>query len=104
MACSDDALARGVVFNHTELMNSCQDFFRNRLEKAKAMFDAEGINVNAVIENGDPAGVIIDNVKTKGFEKVIMGTRGLSKLKELVLGSVSSKVLSNIDVPVTFIH
>jgi len=104
VACSDFALARGVVFNPEELMSSCQAHFNMSLEKAKAMFEAEGINVNTLMIGGDPAGTIIDMVNNQGFDKVVMGTRGLSILSGMLLGSVSSKVLHNVNVPVTLIH
>jgi len=104
VACSDFALARGVVFNPDELMSSCQAHFNMSLEKAKAMFENEGINVNTLLVNGDPAGVIIDLVNNQGYDKVVMGTRGLSGISGMLLGSVSSKVLHNVKVPVTLIH
>jgi len=47
---------------------------------------------------------VIDMVNNQGFEKVVMGTRGLSTLSGMLLGSVSSKVLHNVNVPVTLIH
>lgn len=104
VACSDFALARGVVFNPNELVSSCQAHFNMSLEKAKAMFEAEGVNVNTLLTGGDPVGIIIDLVNNKGFEKVVMGTRGLSNFSGMLLGSVSSKVLHNVRVPVTLIH
>lgn len=103
VACSDAALARGVVFNPTELAVACNAFFKSHIDKAKEMFEAEGINVKTVIETGDPAGVILNYVKTQGIEKVVMGNRGLSKISGLILGSVTSKVLAGLDVPVTLV-
>ncbi|RYD02975.1 hypothetical protein N752_22575 [Desulforamulus aquiferis] len=73
------------------------------MDKAKASFEAEGVKVNSVMSSGDVAEVIIDTVKTESYDKVIMGRRGLSALTGLVLGSVSSKVLANVDIPVTLI-
>lgn len=104
VACSDFALGRDAIFNPEELISSCQAHFNLSLEKAKAMFENEGVNVNTILASGDPAGVIIDMVNNQGFEKVIMGTRGLSRISGLLLGSVSSKVLNNVKVPVTLIH
>lgn len=103
VACSDAALARGVVFNPTELASACSAFFKNHIDKAKEVFEAEGINVTTVIESGDPAGVILNYVKTQGIEKVVMGNRGLSKISGLLLGSVTSKVIAGVDVPVTLV-
>ncbi|MEW6695860.1 MAG: universal stress protein [Bacillota bacterium] len=103
VACNDAPFARDFVANPIEVLNACQDFFRNSLNKAKALFEAEGIEVNAVLSDGDAAEVIIETVKAEGFEKVIMGRRGLSGLTGWVLGSVSAKVVANVDVPVTLV-
>lgn len=103
VACNDAPFARDFVANPLEVLQACQEYFQGSLEKAKAMFSAEGVQVKALLIPGDAAEVIIDTVKSEGFDKVIMGRRGLSALTGLVLGSVSSKVLANVDVPVTLL-
>ncbi|TLX84493.1 MAG: universal stress protein, partial [Thaumarchaeota archaeon] len=42
---------------------------------------------------GNPASAILDYNKKEKFDLVIMGSRGLGKFKELILGSVSSKIM-----------
>ncbi|SHK17330.1 universal stress protein [Desulforamulus aeronauticus] len=103
VVCNEAPFARDFVANPTEALNACQDFFRGSLEKAKALFDAEGIQVSTLMKSGDAAEVIISTVEEQGFDKVIMGRRGLSSLTGWVLGSVSAKVLNNVDVPVTLV-
>ncbi|MCL4439048.1 MAG: universal stress protein [Firmicutes bacterium] len=103
VACNDAPFARDFVANPIEVLNACQDFFRGSLNKAKALFEAEGIRVNTVLKSGDAAEVIINLVKEQGIDKVIMGRRGLSGLTGWVLGSVSAKVVANVDVPVTLV-
>ncbi|GAB6157015.1 universal stress protein [Desulfotomaculum varum] len=103
VACNDAPFARDFVANPLEVLNACQDYFKKSLDKAKALFETEGIRVNTELQTGDPALVIINYVKEKGIEKVIMGRRGLSGLTGWVLGSVSAKVLANVDVPVTLV-
>ena len=48
--------------------------------------------VEAHIENGDPAERILHCIDSEGIDCVVMGSRGLSDLKGLFLGSVSHKV------------
>lgn len=103
VACNDAPFARDFVANPIEVLQACQEFFRGSLEKAKSMFEAGGIKVNTVMATGDVAESIINAVKKQGFDKVVMGRRGLSALTGFVLGSVSSKVLANVDVPVTLV-
>jgi nucleotide-binding universal stress UspA family protein len=48
--------------------------------------------VTTRLETGDPARVILHAIKEEGADLVVMGTRGLSEVKGLLLGSVSHKV------------
>ena len=45
-----------------------------------------------LIEDGDPAQRILDRAKSEGADLIVMGTRGFSDLKGLIVGSVSHKV------------
>jgi len=45
-----------------------------------------------VVAHGDPAKAIVDVARDEGVDLVVMGTRGLSELKGLVVGSVAHKV------------
>lgn len=53
---------------------------------------------------GDPAGVILDAVKSTGADLIVMGSRGLSELKGLLLGSVSHKIVEHADIPVLIVR
>ncbi len=48
--------------------------------------------VRTTLGQGDPATAIIKQAKRQNVDVIIMGTRGLGKLKEAFLGSVSRKV------------
>lgn len=87
------------------LIAAAKEHYATILEKAEVLFKAEGISLKTVlIDSGNPAKAIIDMVEKQGFEQIIMGTRGLTGLKNLILGSVANKVISHIKVPVTLIH
>lgn len=101
VACNDAPFAKDFVANPLEALNACQNFFGSKLQKVKQDLEAEGFKVNTLLETGDAAQVIVDVAKTHGFDRVIMGRRGLSSLTGFVLGSVSAKVLANVDVPIT---
>ena len=47
------------------------------------------------IEQGNPARVILEKVKARGIDTVVMGSRGVGGLQGLLLGSVSHKVASH---------
>lgn len=44
---------------------------------------------------GDPADEILRNAERKKVDLMVMGSRGLGKFSRVILGSVSTKVLSN---------
>ena len=63
------------------------------LERCKGMANQSGININTVLEEGDPASKIIGYSEMKQFDLIMMGSRGMGKFKEMIIGSVSNKVL-----------
>ncbi|WP_397473357.1 universal stress protein [Pusillimonas sp.] len=52
---------------------------------------------------GPVAETIVEHAKEQGSSHVVMGTRGLSRISGLVMGSVATKVISLIDLPVTLV-
>jgi nucleotide-binding universal stress UspA family protein len=59
-------------------------------------------NVSYVINilHGEPGPTIIDFANKEKVEMVIIGSRGLNALQEMVLGSVSHKVVKRVRCPV----
>lgn len=52
---------------------------------------------------GKPGETIVEQAEKLNVATIIMGTRGLSKLKRMILGSVSNFVLQHATVPVSVI-
>jgi len=66
---------------------------RGIIEQAQQTAQDNGIkNVETIKVEGDPAETIIAYAKERDFDMVVIGSRGLGKVKGLLLGSVSSKV------------
>lgn len=63
----------------------------------KLVREAGAVDVETLLETGDPTRVIGEVVKTKGIDLVVMGRRGLGDLSGLLLGSVSHKVAQSVD-------
>ena len=53
---------------------------------------------------GDPFEEILSFVARNGIDLVVMGSRGLSPLEELLLGSVSEKIVHRAPCPVTVVR
>lgn len=76
-----------------------------KLEKAKSrLITGDGISIEMVPLKGDPAHQILEYAKEHEQDLIIMGSRGLSGIKEIMLGSVSHKVTQLSKCPVLIIH
>ena len=66
----------------------------------------KGIGIDAIPKTrmGDPAVEIVREARESDAELVIMGSRGLSGLKQVVMGSVSHKVSENAGCPVLIVR
>ena len=63
------------------------------IDKAESIAKEHGASkINRVIAEGDPADVIIDYASSESADLIVMGTRGLSDLQGIIVGSVSHKV------------
>jgi nucleotide-binding universal stress UspA family protein len=68
----------------------------NVLKVAREKVEKNGVKqVHTTIGTGDPATSILDFAKRREIDMIVIGTRGLGKLKGTILGSVSRKVTNN---------
>ncbi len=66
---------------------------REILNKTANRFRENGLEVNTILKKGHPAEVICQVAEEGRFDFVVMGSRGLGGIKELLLGSVSNRVV-----------
>lgn len=59
-----------------------------------------GVNVDVVLDEGDPAARIIAQAKAQNASLIAMGTHGLTGFERAMLGSVAEKVLRRAACPV----
>ncbi len=69
----------------------------------KKLLEESGVDHELLILEGDPAQAIAVAVEEEKCDLVVMGTRGLSDLKGMALGSVSHKVLHAVDCMVLLV-
>ncbi len=69
-----------------------ESILRNAKEKAEK---AGAKKVQTAIGTGDPATSILGFARRRKVDMIVVGTRGLGKLKGTILGSVSRKVINN---------
>jgi len=72
------------------------------LEKVKERFREAGFEVSTEFVGGrDPAEGIVKHIRRdKDVEMLIMGSRGLSGLKRILLGSTSTEVFRKVEIPI----
>lgn len=73
------------------------------LNKAKEKAEAQGVTVTTHVIIGDPAREILDFSHENGVQLIVMGSRGLGALKEILLGSVSHRVSQLAECPVLIV-
>jgi nucleotide-binding universal stress UspA family protein len=83
----------GNVQGYDDFRHAMVDSGRQLLERAAAMVPAEIASIRKVNEIGSPAQLILDSAKNLSADLVVVGVRGRSRLSEVVLGSVSHRVL-----------
>ena len=77
-----DELLENYRKESTKILDKCQEAARRA-----------GVEIKTVIAEGDPASSIVGYADKEGFDLIVIGSRGLGRLKGAVLGSTSNKVL-----------
>jgi nucleotide-binding universal stress UspA family protein len=73
------------------------------LAEGKKMAYAEGVPVETQLKEGHVVEGIVKLAKDSNFDLIVMGAKGISKLKELFLGSVSHGVTLHAPCPVLIV-
>lgn len=74
------------------------------LAEARKILDEAGVAYNAHVFVGKPAHTIVEQAERLGCEAIVMGTRGLSSVSSVLVGSCAIKVLHLARVPVMLVH
>ena len=73
------------------------------LAPARKLLDEAGVTYAHHIGVGDAVEVIAHYVKDKRIEQLVMGTRGLGSVSGLLMGSVTSKIIQLVDIPILLV-
>ena len=73
------------------------------LASARKLLDEAGIKYVYHISVGEAGETIAHFVKEKKIEQVVMGTRGAGAVANMLLGSVATKVMHLVEVPVLLV-
>ena len=87
----------------SKLAESAREAGKRILDEGKKRIKASGVEVNTLLEEGHAVHEIIRAVKEGKFELIVMGARGLSHIRELLLGGVSDAIMHHAVCPVLIV-
>jgi nucleotide-binding universal stress UspA family protein len=70
------------------------------LERHAEALRRRGVQVETVVREGYPATVILEEADQRKADLIVIGTRGLTGLKHLLLGSIAERVVQKAHCPV----
>ncbi|GIN98760.1 universal stress protein [Siminovitchia terrae] len=76
---------------------------RKKLVPVEDVFVKSEVPYKVTILNGDPGPAIVEYVNKSTCDMLVIGSRGLNTLQEMVLGSVSHKVAKRVESPVLIV-
>ncbi len=73
------------------------------LKESVTVLQEAGVKYQTHIGQGEISATIAAFAEKLGCHQIVMGTRGMGALEGLLMGSVSTKVLNRVKVPVTLV-
>ena len=62
-----------------------------------------GVKTKTTMLKGNPSQEIIKYVNSEGIDHLVIGSRGLNTFQEMIIGSVSHKVMKHVNCPITIV-
>lgn len=90
--------------NTFEIIDKLKEKAKKMLEEYKIQAAEKNVPIQITVIQGDPAKAIIELAQAKSYDLIIMGTRGKTAFQELLIGSVSQKVMHHASCPVMVVR
>jgi nucleotide-binding universal stress UspA family protein len=90
------SVTRGLARLHAEQSEAA----RRALEEASQELEHAGWRTRTTLRNGEPLREVMDTVSASETHLLVVGARGTSGVRHLLLGSVAEGVLNRSPVPV----
>ncbi|MGY5149708.1 MAG: universal stress protein [Candidatus Nitrosopumilus sp. bin_68KS] len=87
----------------TMIGKSMSKHYKDFMRIAKAMCTRKDVDFIDVLEYGEEGSTIVSFAQKNNFDMIIIGSRGMSSIKEIFLGSTSNYVLHSSKTPVLII-
>lgn len=89
--------------NAAQIKQYHQEEGQKALAPARALLDAEKVPYQHHLFVGEPSEIITRFAAEQGCEEIVIGTRGLSGLSSLLMGSVATKIIHHATMPVVLV-
>lgn len=89
--------------NAAQLKQYHHDEGMKTVVRARDMLDAAGVSYQFHLFVGEPAEVVTRFAKEQACEEIVIGSRGLSGISSLLLGSVATKIIHLAEMPVLIV-
>lgn len=89
--------------SYEQIQKSYRKEVEKKMDEVKKVLSQVTNRSKTIILEGDPARMILEYARSNDVDFIVMGSRGLSGLKELFLGSVSHNVMQHASCPVLVI-
>ncbi|WP_322890472.1 MULTISPECIES: universal stress protein [unclassified Yoonia] len=103
-----DHIARSPLFQglsiHVVTVGTATAEVEKGLANAKAMLKAAGLEAETSVLPGQPEKALADLVDTEGFDMLVMGAYGHSRIRSLVIGSTTTAMIRACKVPVVLMR
>jgi nucleotide-binding universal stress UspA family protein len=87
----------------SKMVEAAREVGRRILDEGERMASAEGMQTERVLREGDTVQEITKLAREGNFDLIVMGARGVSRLRELLLGSVCEGVAKHAPCPVLLV-
>jgi nucleotide-binding universal stress UspA family protein len=74
-----------------------------KLDDSKKIMDGLGVGCKTIFSTGNPASVLLAEA-ARGYDLIIMGSRGIGYVEGFLLGSTTTRVAHHAKIPVLIIH
>lgn len=84
----------------SKMAEAAREIGRRILADGMQKVKSEGVQVETTLREGNTVHEIIKLAKEEKFDLIVIGVRGISKLRQLLVGSVSEGVMKQASCPV----
>lgn len=96
--------AAGTFIGESERRSFHQEEGEKELRDAEAILDRAGVRYQGHVVVGPVAETIAEFARQHRSDQIVMGSRGLGAIPNLLLGSVATKLLHVPELPVTLVR